>query len=302
METKYNSKKDMNKQQFYKKLKKIIISKDCNINFMEKWYEFSKKEIMLMSDKNSLVKHARHRGDAREDDYIALIRNMIPKNFNITKGYAVNKLGASSCELDCLFYAKEKTFTLAKTASLEYVPVNSVLAATEIKSNYSLEAIRDSVINCLSYKTMLDLNKENTHLYTVFAYDYPYTLQKLSDELNKISQIITDLKNPNIKRLPIDMVYVLNKGLIYRKTQNNEFELSVKGVMENIGEYGADKECNYSFLMYLGVIIDFIIQENLKRSPSNFMDFAMNNELLKVMAAVKIQANFELPPNSRIRF
>lgn len=132
----------MNNKAYAKKVKEIINSRKCDIDFLKYWYEKEKEILSQLAKQKSKISHPRHRGDLRENDFKSIINCVIPEAFKVSKGYAVNHYGAMSSELDCLIYAKDKTFTLVKKDDLEYIPIHSVLSTIEIKSNYNLEEIR----------------------------------------------------------------------------------------------------------------------------------------------------------------
>ena len=279
----------MNKKDYYEKLKEVISSRECCLNFLEDWYKSQKNILSELAKQNAEISHPRHKGDLREADFKSILKVIIPESFKISKGFAINHFGAMSRELDCLIYSKDKTFTLIKKDDLEYIPFTSVLSAIEIKSNYTLDEIRKSIINCLSLKAFVPPEKYK-YFYSIFAYNSKYDLKKLCTILNKFSKEIEELliKNDNstIRTLPIDMIYILGKGLIYRTRTKSikSHATNLEDILNSSGNFACIEDSdniNFTFLFYIGTIIDFVINENLKRKPSQFLAHVMAPEILK---------------------
>ena len=278
----------MNKKENENKLFEILKKRSIDIDFVQKWYQTERKILVELGKQRDLIRHPRHRGDSREDVFVDFLKQHMPENFGISKGYAVNPIGMTSCELDCMIYSKESTFRLIKINELDYIPVELVLSAIEIKSNYTIQEMRKSVINCISLKSTLDNSKTNNFFYTIFAYDSPYTLDNIVSRLNELSKDIENKSSDSsvIKRLPIDMLYILNKGIIYRKKKDNDNSLSIylESILTSNGEYSSipiKEEGDFSFLLYIGVIIDFVIKENRDRIIPKFLDYAIMPEIIK---------------------
>lgn len=304
--TKQHNDKWLDNKKFNDDLDSMLKSQNCNFDFLEKWYKSLQEQLEVAFKIQAMIGHSRHIGDARESVLFTLLKKILPQNYGITKGYAINTFGNKSRELDCIFYAKDKTFKLASTDTLDYVPIESVLANIEIKSNLNLSEIRKIVLNSISLKQLSHLTNEtykfpHQYLYCVFAYESEYSLDELASRLNKLSQKISEKNRMDVQNLPIHIIYVLGKGLIYRKQEDNKyFKLTVDDVAESTRQYGADKDDRFALLQFIGTIIDFIIEENRKRIVPKFLNYALAFEKLRIQIAGISQGT--LQPNSKISF
>lgn len=144
---------------------------------------------------------------------------MIPGRMKIAKGYCQDRIAGLSYEQDCIFYDSLKYAPLMQTSEVSYLPVESVYSSIEIKSNLTLDELRKCILNCLSIKKLSrsyeekqkhapiqleKMNDENKIIYSVFAYNSKYSIEKIAEMLEELnSEIPHDLQ--------INMIYVLKK-------------------------------------------------------------------------------------------
>ena len=110
--------------------------------------------------------------------------------------------------------------------------------------------------------------------------------EKLNSYSKEIEEILIKDDNCIVKTLPIDMFYILGKRLIYRTRDKNNKGLAcnIESILNFTGEFAYIKDLkdeDYTFLLYIGAIIDFIINENLNREPSQFLAHVVSPEILK---------------------
>ncbi|MGI5848997.1 MAG: DUF6602 domain-containing protein [Christensenellales bacterium] len=262
----------MNLKEFIEKMNSIKYGRTFNIPFLCEWYDNILKKLNVLLEQEDAISHPRHRGDAREEELIKIIKDILPTSFTITKGYAINSLTNRSLEQDCMICKKEYYTKFVSTSTISYIPIESVLASIEIKSSLSTEELRKSIINCASLKALMyKFDKSGQYadvqdniVFSVFAY-------RSDKSLKELIKLLEELNNHVPKSMCINMIYVLNKGLILPCDPNKDRYLNSK--QKITGSYEAVDRILLKnkpvqalpFLWYLANILDHIITENENR-------------------------------------
>lgn len=269
----------MNEQEYHHKLLEQLNIHDINLDLLSKWYFSILKKLKISFEQSSNITHPRHRGDIREYDIRAIIKDIIPSNYAVTKGYVINNLSLISLEQDLLIYKKSLYSPLIKTAELEYLPIESIFTSIEIKSNLTHEELRKCILNCVSLKKLRynDCNysykkEEGLNLfYCIFAYKSELTLEKIKSYLNEYNKDIPE-------NLRINMIYILNEGLIMPAIDNNHnnITLNYKDIMKinngylSVTNFSGRQEEEFKalpFLLFVSLILDLLIHDNSNQLP-----------------------------------
>lgn len=259
----------MNQEKFDKNLEDLKQCSAADLTFMISWYEETINQLSSLSQQRSKIGHPRYRGDSREDDFLGLLKKILPSSVGISNGFATNEYATKSYEQDCLLLNKAITATFVRTGKAIYYPVESVLGSIEIKSKIDLSELRKIVLNCVSlkklaYKLGLSNNKyEDSPTsklgYFVFAYDSTWSLQNTCEKLNKLLEGVPASLRPN-------MVYVLKQGLLL-PSNDGEFRLDPQQMFSGdsftpqgkMGTKNIPESDAPPFLWFLSNIIDHCI-------------------------------------------
>ena len=99
----------------------------------ERLIEVEERFRLDLRQKRSSVTHDGTQGDAVEDDWIALLRQYLPTRYRVAKAFAVDHLGHTTDQLDCLIYDAHFTPALFGRDKHLYVPAEAVYATFEVK-------------------------------------------------------------------------------------------------------------------------------------------------------------------------
>lgn len=274
----------MNQKDFEKELDSQLHSHSLDIQFLIKWYENTLKQLDALSEQRRGITHPRHRGDSRESDFRTILQGILPEVFRITRGFAVNSKSTQSREQDCLIYNGGTGVRLMSSKSLSYIPIESVLASVEIKSNLTLGELRKAVINAVSLKKLLidlhdDKEKEDydDHIcYAIFAYKSSGTLSRIATQLTELSKDVPD-------HLSVNMIFVLGKGLIVPRSQADGDTIGLGypsmlkpkfgyGFLEAMGTKSIPKSKAVPFLVFVMALADQCVQHSM-RSRKEFKQY-----------------------------
>jgi hypothetical protein len=85
------------------------------------------------------ITHDGTMGDATEDSWIELMRDYLPARYRVSKAFAVDHLGHTTDQLDCLIYDAHFTPALFGKDKHLYVPAEAVYATFEVKQTITAE-------------------------------------------------------------------------------------------------------------------------------------------------------------------
>lgn len=275
----------MNKIQFEENIKRLGYSK-MNLPFLTDWYANTAKSLGILSKQKKGVKHPRHRGDAREDDFISVLKSVMPTTLGISKGIVVSLHGFQSSEQDCMIFDSSVTARLASAGDIHYIPVDSILCSVEVKSNLTIAELRKAILNVaglkkLRYKNSNEANyfkppnDGNEILSFVFAYSSSFSPTKLAEKLTELNKDIP----PNLR---INAVFILNSGLILNKKTSYSFTskemLSCEheyAAIENLGGDNEEYAFAIHFLILQAALIDHSINESKRRAPPEYRNYVL---------------------------
>ena len=93
-------------------------------------------------------------GDATEDAWIELLERYLPKRYRAAKAFAVDHLGHTTDQLDCLIYDAHFTPALFGKDKHLYVPAEAVYATFEIKQTISADDLEYAASKVASLRVL----------------------------------------------------------------------------------------------------------------------------------------------------
>jgi hypothetical protein len=100
------------------------------------------------------VEHLGFRGRAREIFAQSMLAPFLESNFGVCTGFIVDSRGNSSRQIDIIIYDKSLIPSIMFSVTEGIVPVESVLAAIEVKSTLTAEELRSAIQNARSVKAL----------------------------------------------------------------------------------------------------------------------------------------------------
>lgn len=91
--------------------------------------------VLKLKQKIAAITHDGTAGDATEDAWIELLSNYLPVRYRVAKAFAVDHLGHTTDQLDCLIYDAHFTPALFGEDRNLYVPAEAVYATFEVKQS-----------------------------------------------------------------------------------------------------------------------------------------------------------------------
>lgn len=105
--------------------------------------------------RSQLISHALTMGELREHDVRAAFRPYVPTRFSVSSGIVVNSRGEQSRHQDLLIVDSSTMAPLVESSGMGVHPIESVVAAIEIKSTATRATVSEAVTNGVSVKALL---------------------------------------------------------------------------------------------------------------------------------------------------
>ncbi len=121
----------------------------------ERFVDVETAFVEELKRRQKAVTHSGTLGDATEDAWIDLLERYLPKRYRVAKAFAVDHLGHTTDQLDCLIFDAHFTPALFGKDNHLYVPAEAVYATFEIKPNVDagqLKAAGDKVASLRALK------------------------------------------------------------------------------------------------------------------------------------------------------
>lgn len=185
----------------------------------------------MMVDFETKSKQLEHKGLVGRVREIAVVNEFLadhlPKQLGIATGEIVSSEGSVSKQMDIIIFDSFKSPILLKENEIHILPVESVYAIIEVKSNLNQTELKDTIEKVLSVKSMQKksyieqkgpiiggtnlFGKEYPYFPTIglcFAYD--------SMDLIKVGKLLAQINRARGIPLAhrVDTICVLNKGVI----------------------------------------------------------------------------------------
>ena len=98
--------------------------------------------VLKLKQRVAAITHNGTLGDATEDAWIDLLRNYLPVRYRVAKAFAVDHLGHTTDQLDCLIFDAHFTPKLYGENENLYVPAEAVYGTFEVKQTIDAEDIK----------------------------------------------------------------------------------------------------------------------------------------------------------------
>jgi len=85
--------------------------------------------------------HPGVQGDGTEDHWLKLLRQRLPRRYDVTKGIVVDSVGGRSEQIDLIVYDRQYSPEFWEQGEHHYVPAEAVYAAFEIKPKLNKEYV-----------------------------------------------------------------------------------------------------------------------------------------------------------------
>lgn len=126
---------------------------------VEKEFQFTLK------NKPTLITHDPTLGDATENVWIELLKEYLPARYCVNKAFAIDHLGNTTDQLDCLIYDSYFTPKLFGQDNHIYVPAEAVYASFEIKPSVNAAHLKYAAKKAASIRklkrTSVDIQAAN---------------------------------------------------------------------------------------------------------------------------------------------
>ena len=109
--------------------------KDGKAYLKSRFVDIEKAFIEELKRAQQEITHSGTLGDAWEDAWIELLRKYLPTRYKVAKAFAVDHLGHTTEQLDCLIYDAHFTPVLFGKDKHQYVPAEAVYATFKAKSS-----------------------------------------------------------------------------------------------------------------------------------------------------------------------
>lgn len=213
------------------------------------------------------VRHAGNRGEEREFSLSRFLSDLLPSDFRVSSGEAVDLLGNNGPALDVMIYDRSKNSPFYSQVR-EVIPAEALLASFEVKSTLNLNEIRKSLAASEKLKKLKPLkrplatvssNASHRRGYRYYHGVFAYKSNLTETDWAKKELIRVQNEIPNGATCGIDFIYVVGRGLI------------------NVGNSTFIPENNSTgqalIALYFG-IYNFLMRENRRRDPAPFFSYS----------------------------
>lgn len=197
----------------------------------------------MMVDFEGISKQLEHRGLRGRAREIAVVNeflaNRLPKQLGIATGEIVSSEGSVSRQMDIIIFDSLKSPLLLKEEEIHILPVESVYAVIEVKSNLSRPELEDSVEKVLSVKRMpkkayVEQKGPIMHGVILFGREHPYfptigcCFAYDSANIVSICQWLNEINKERALPLEhrLDTICVLKQGIVANWTIEGQLSLT----------------------------------------------------------------------------
>lgn len=195
---------------------------------MEQIFEHIAIEINNEFSKLSNLVSTDSRGHSRESILTKHLRNLFPDSFGITRGQIIDSKGNRSNEIDIIIYDALKTPILYRAGDYRIIPVEGVYAIIFVETSLTQERLNKlikTIANIKSFSKTAFYEQRGQIIHKVYAYGKKFDYFPILGMIFAYdSQPVLDLgslfekeyeKNGTPIEMQIDLICILNKGLIY---------------------------------------------------------------------------------------
>lgn len=257
-----------------------------NMKFLPDWNKETVQTLKSSFAQKESIKHPRHRGDSREVDFQKVLKGCLPASIRVAKGFGLNTSSAVSREQDCLLLDRDTAWALADGGDISYFPIESILGSIEIKSQLNLVELRKAIINCISLKKLLykglPYNQESKPderiCYSIFAYTSQIPLKKLC-------QVVNDLSAQVPHALRINMIYVLNEGILMPSSASRQLAMNFEQAhcegdayasIDALGTKSTAPDHTVTFQWFIANNVDHCLFERAQRKTPSYCSYVFH--------------------------
>ena len=181
-----------------------------NIESMAKKMDIESNEV------SAHIEHQLTKGEHREKIIRKYIKQLLPQKFSVGNGIIVDANGTQSKQQDFFIYDAFNSPVFLDMENSCVIPVESVFATVEIKSELTKKTLRDAIENIASVKDLTFSPLINSAIIpgtynfifgSIFAYTSDSSLDTMIKNLDELCKEIPKEKYPSL-------VCVFDKGLI----------------------------------------------------------------------------------------
>jgi len=212
---------------------------------IEKVFQGLSTDMKIKNKISGMIKHKAEKGRERESIVIDFMRNCLPKNFFVNRGFIVSYDNKQSPQEDVVIYDEFSIPIIAHFSQNQLFPIESVYAIIEVKSSLNKTELEKSVKNIKFVKEMpisggakrigmgIGVGQSPPPIGVVFAFQST----RLETLTNNLSEFNKDI-DPG---LWASLICVLDKGVIFygdreKMTLKPEPNPSMLPVILNSGE------------------------------------------------------------------
>ena len=216
------------------------------------------------------IKHTGNRGTAREQALRDFFSKNLPSKFSVTQGESVDLLGESSQQFDLVVYDNTKNFPFSDDG-VTILPSEAVLATIEVKSKLNSGEIAKCIISSRKLRSLRPFdrvlggrdignateNKLKLCRYFHCVFSFETNLVENNWATNELRRIANSANGEHL----IDMVYVLNRGL-----------LNIPSSL-----YRREDEHGGAISSFYFSILNFVMREASRRDPAPYDRYITHN-------------------------
>ncbi|MBR8510652.1 DUF6602 domain-containing protein [Burkholderia cenocepacia] len=186
------------------------------------------RQLHIASNDATAFHHRGIRGDERAAALANFLKQHLPSNIGVAKGEAIDFRDRRTGQLDILIYDADMSAPISSQSENVLVPAESLLAVIEVKSILTQDDLKACFASAQNVRAIRPFKQSFVGaredgkpaedgnfrcLYVIFAYD---TNLSISDWVTKeFNRLLVASKDAKGKMNLIDVVYVLNRGMIH---------------------------------------------------------------------------------------
>ena len=246
---------------------------------MESYFQRTKK----------LVNRPDEKGAPREEVVLQFLKEFLPENIGVAKGYIINLNGDCSKECDIVIFRKTSSiFKISPTQNLYLIPIEDVYGVIEVKSILTLAQYSNCIEKLNSFEYVYNNRYVDEDHFV--ALEKPHTPVDTSDK-PFFAVFCYDIKHTDYEDIyhdfylylccnPCSFVFCLNNGVYSKITDDviirfNSLDL---GITKSTSEYTSESMNE--------IISRFCMSDYHARSYDNFkFDKSKNGDMLMIMFA-----------------
>lgn len=187
------------------------------------------------SKAQNALQHAGLKGDANEKVFRQFLQTYLPRSLDVITGVLVDSFGNQSRQLDVVICDAAKTPIFFKAENVRVIPVECAYAVFEVKACLSSPELKIAYENMKSVKSLKKVAYFNpnkggvAYTYNLYGKDWDYwplhhfVFSFDSPGLKTVRDNLESLQNQNAVHERIDMVGVLNKGVVLNRMSDGNF-------------------------------------------------------------------------------